>query len=106
MDEVAEKADFEVEKARVGGARVEKEVKKQRYLKPIKTAGLFDLENLCKYTYIFHIFQICQFHKYMHGAYTGAQVTTFKLVQKTMQNHHKNEHKKHRNRVFWSPPGT
>ena len=30
----------------------------------------------------------------MHGAYTGAQFMTFKLVQKTMQNHHKNEDKK------------
>ena len=29
----------------------------------------------------------------MHGAYTGAQFMTFKLVQKTMQNHHKNEDK-------------
>jgi hypothetical protein len=30
----------------------------------------------------------------MHGAYTGARFTIFKLVQKTMQNHHKNEDKK------------
>ena len=93
MDEVAERAYFEVEKARLGGARVEKEVKTPRYQKPSKRAGLFDIENWCKYTYIFHIFQICQFHKNMHGAYTGAQFMTFKLVQKTMQNHHKNEDK-------------
>jgi hypothetical protein len=56
VDEVAERADFEVEKARLGGARVEKEVKTLRYQKPLKRAGLFDLENWCKYTYIFHTF--------------------------------------------------
>ena len=56
MDEVAEKAGFEVEKARLGGARVEKEVKTLRYQKPLKRASLFYLENWCKYTYIFHTF--------------------------------------------------
>jgi hypothetical protein len=57
VDEVAEKAAFEVEKARLGGgARVEKEIKTPRYQKPSKTAGPFDLENWCKYTYIFHTF--------------------------------------------------
>jgi hypothetical protein len=29
----------------------------------------------------------------MHGAYTGAQFMTFKLFQKSMQNHYKNEDK-------------
>jgi hypothetical protein len=56
VDGVAGRADFEVEKARLGGARVEKEEKTLRYQKPLKTAGLFDLENLCRCTYIFHNF--------------------------------------------------
>jgi hypothetical protein len=56
VDEVAERAYFEVEKARLGGARVEKEIQTPRYQKPSKRAGHFDLENWCKYTFIFHTF--------------------------------------------------
>ena len=52
----SKRAHLEVEKARLGGARVEKEIKTPRYQKPSKTAGHFDLENWCKYTYIFHTF--------------------------------------------------
>ena len=89
----SKRAHLEVEKARLGGARVEKEIKTPRYQKPSKTDGHFDLENWCKYTCFFHTFPDLSIHKNLHGAYTGAQFMTFKLVQKTMQNHHKNEDK-------------
>ena len=44
-DKTMQNANREVEIATLGGARVEKEIKKQRYEKHIKEDGLFDLKN-------------------------------------------------------------
>ena len=65
----SKRAHLEVEKARLGGARVEKEIKTPRWQKPSKTAGHFVTSKTgANIRTFFILFQICQFHKNMHGA--------------------------------------
>ena len=101
----SKRAHLEVEKARLGGARVEKEIKTPRWQKPSKRPGHFDLENWCKYTYIFHFFpdlSISQKHaRRLDGSSVYDILTGPKNHAKPSQ---KRRQKKHRKRAFPAQP--